>query len=137
MAKSKGKSHLGGRDYTPIATRDPLQSLLVPRPALSVSWLSPTLETDVFEDRREWHPEGVNRPALGAPRAATRPVAKQRPAFSVPSQTKGIIAFAEPNRVAVCVRRKVRKQVMHALNKAGGKGHRRPRRNAQSSISCR
>lgn len=130
---SKTTSTPAGRDHFPIASRDPLNQILLPRPALS------PLRLDILalEDRRQWHPERQNRPFAAAPIQARRPVAKQRPAFSQPSQTKAIIAFADPSRVAVCVRRGVRREVLHALKVAGGTGQRRPRFNASSKISCK
>jgi hypothetical protein len=53
------------------------------------------------------------------------------------SQTKAIHAFRVPEEVAVCVRRKIRKEVLHAIRKAGKVGQRRPKRNFTSQISCR
>lgn len=130
---SKSHSSTPGRDHFTIASNSPLNSLLLPRVALS------PLRLDVLalEDRREWHPERQNRPFAAAPVQARRPVAKQRPAFSQPSQTKAIIAFAEPSRVAVCVRRGVRREVLHALKVAGGTGMKRRRLTSSSKISCK
>lgn len=137
MAKSKSSktSHLtsAGRDVlTSVANRDPLSTLLLPRPTLS------PLRLDILalEDRRLWHPERQNRPFAAAPRQASRPVARQRPAFHQPSQTRAIIAFQEPSRVAVCVRRGIRREVLHALGVAGKRGLGGPHRNEASTISC-
>lgn len=44
--------------------------------------------------------------------------------------------FAQPERVLVCARRQIRKEVIHARGVAGGKV-RRPRRNELSKISCK
>ncbi|MEM2002486.1 MAG: hypothetical protein QXT77_07575 [Candidatus Methanomethylicaceae archaeon] len=44
--------------------------------------------------------------------------------------------FPDPERVLVCARRQIRKEVMHARGVAGGKV-RRPRRNELSKISCK
>lgn len=51
------------------------------------------------------------------------------------------IGFDDPRRVMICVRRQRRKEVMHALRFAGGRGRRRttfrqPRRNYYSGIDC-
>lgn len=46
------------------------------------------------------------------------------------------VAFRDGSRVAVCVRRKQRKEVLHALRKTGG-GSRKPRRyNRYSQVKC-
>lgn len=92
----------------------------------------------VLEDRRQFHPLGPDRPALAWTRSATQLVPKQRPAFRQPSQTKGIISYSDPRQVYVCVRRKIRRQVLFARSGGGApKFRKRPRRNPQSSISCR
>lgn len=51
------------------------------------------------------------------------------------SQTKAIVAFAEPGKVLHCIKRKVRREVLHALNKAG-RGNRRPTYRPESKIHC-
>lgn len=89
----------------------------------------------MLEDRRLYHPDPLPI-AQASIRSASRLVAKQNPRFKQPSQTKAIIAFAEPSKVSVCVRRGIRKQVIHALGVAGGKV-RRGRRSAYSDISCK
>lgn len=92
------------------------------------------------DDRRLFHPEGRSRPALGSFRPAARIVVRdpKRNNRIIPKQTKATLAFADPRKVFVCVRRKVRREVLFA--KSGGaapKAKRPPRRNAQSQISCR
>lgn len=47
-----------------------------------------------------------------------------------------VYSFALPKTTVVCVRREVRKQVIHAKGVAGGRV-RKPRRNRNSNISCR
>lgn len=83
------------------------------------------------EDRRIWHPARWGRPVLGFRRAATRLVVAPKPMRDLSAR----IAFADPRRVLVCLRRKVRREVIHALGKGGG-GNRRPRRKPTSEISC-
>lgn len=85
----------------------------------------------LLEDRRSYHPEGrlfTKRPFLSQPRSASRLVQRSWIGHNV--------AFANPEHVAVCVRRKARKQVLHAKGVAGRKGLRRPRRSSASGISC-
>ena len=55
----------------------------------------------------------------------------------IPSHTKARIAFADPKRIALCIRRQKRKEVLHALNKTGKIGQKKPQRNEYSSISCK
>lgn len=50
-------------------------------------------------------------------------------------QTRAPLGVRIPNYIAICIRRKVRKEVLHAKRKAG-KGHKQPRRNEWSSIKC-
>lgn len=127
-------SHQSGRDAIVVARPfSPELGLL--RSALRPISVSRVL--DSFEDRRLWHPERQARPFTAAPRSAARIVAKQRPAFKTPSQTKGILAFAEPSKVWACARRKARKEIMHALHIAGGSGFKKRRYNGSSKYSCR
>lgn len=125
--------------------RDPLAELLPSN--------FPAVRFDLteVEDRRTWSPEpilddlprdlrGVPTPILPA-----QPVrkAQRRKASSGPSLTpKPIFAFRLPQnplkRVAICVRRSIRREIMHALKFAGkGGGKKRPpRRNSYSNVRC-
>lgn len=136
MARRRRSSRTG-RDHNTIAT-----TLVVPRVrALPVSPVfvpvapRPRLRfpTSTFEDRRQWHPERAARPALSSPRSAARLVARGH----VRDQTKAIVAFAAPDRVAVCVRRRRRREVLFARGVGGRRGLRSPRRSFYSGISCR
>ena len=90
----------------------------------------------LVEDRRTWHPERQRRAARGFNRAATRVVAPRwAPLFGAAVTAK--LAFSSPPSVAICVRRKQRREVMFALKKSGKRGQRRPRRSWYSSIKCR
>lgn len=60
-------------------------------------------------------------------------VSGRRSRFFLPS----IVAFSQPKRVLVCIRRSRRREVLHAKGVAGRRGLRPPRRNYFSSISCR
>lgn len=126
MARQR-KSSTSGRDDISIA--NPLDSLFrLPR-------FSP-VNLSLFEDRRTYHPERAARPAFSLPRMASRLVAREARGRSG-RQTKAPVAFADPNRVLVCVRRKRRKEVLHARGIAGSRGFRRPRRSFYSEVSCR
>ena len=83
-----------------------------------------------IEDRRSYHPLRSNRPAATLQAPAARHIMVSRPGFP------GRLLFRAPAQVVVCVRRKIRKQVIHALRKAGRVGQRRPRFNRFSSVRC-
>lgn len=86
----------------------------------------------VFEDRRTFHPSPVRWPAQVHMRGArpSRLVERGR-AFSFLSP-----AFVAPKRVALCVRRKTRREVILALGH-GRSGSRAPRRRNQwSNVKC-
>lgn len=128
--------------------RDDLSSLIapLPRPAPAIT-LSPSNYTNLLEvqDNRAYYPEDF-RPALDI---AGRPHTLQSPS---PKKTKlnkdrfaslrafpsSRVQFTNSQNVLLCVRRKRRKEVLHALKKTGrGKRkQRRPRRSRYSSISC-
>lgn len=92
-----------------------------------------------IEDRRTWHPEGPQRPARGLLRARHRLTLAQ-PSKKFRGPTKATIdapvGFDDPFRVVVCVRRRRRREVLHAFRKTGRRGQRRPRRSWYSDISC-
>lgn len=128
--KSKSKSRTRRVVFTPSVQRYRVRTM----PLSAVSLSSPLLS---MEDRRTFHPLRDLRPVASFVKSAARVVAKQRVNFPQPSQTKALLAFADPRRVLVCVRRRIRREVLHAKRIAGSGGMRKPRRNALSSISCR
>lgn len=86
-----------------------------------------------LEDRRFFNPLGPYRtPATFGPQRRFRPAVTYS---SSPGNIPIGIGFARPDTVAICVRRKVRREVLFAKNKSGGR-HRRPRRNYWSSVKC-
>lgn len=139
------------RDTTDIANQGlPVSSY---RPTLSPSptrlGFSPLR---VFEDRRTWHPEGSIRPAgafstprhrltvvdrVPSPRRAYD-VARSRSFPTLWSGTKATVAFANPSRILICVRRSQRREVLHALNRTGRGGYNyKPRWSEYSSVRCK
>lgn len=139
MAKAKSSnSRRNADDISPTPTS--LTSLLSPPlPAVPLedpviikqlmhSW--PEAPHDPISDRRRFHPERHFRPAYalipGAARLGIgRNIAK--------------VSFITPKAVAICLRRKVRREVYFALGlkKKKGKGGGKPRRrNHYSSVSC-
>lgn len=144
MTKRSARNRRAGRDA--IAHRYVPD---VPRPLQLPTWVNPDSTPDLlpFEDLRRWEPGRILdypparrvdfKPARihvapGRRVASPQGFSSFSP-FSLPSR----VAFAAPERVLVCVRRQTRRQVLHALNVAGGRGFRRPRRSRYSSISCR
>lgn len=97
-----------------------------------------------IEDRREFHPEREQRPARGFvyPRhrlvvSVPRQEPSRLPDTFTPTVPVGV-AFRAPRQVAICVRRKQRREVLHALGKTGrgSRHHRAPRRNVYSEVHC-
>lgn len=72
------------------------------------------------------------RPLFSAPRSAARVVVRGP---SVRGFVSPVLGFADPRRVMVCVRRNVRKQVLHAFGVAG-RGVKRGKRGPLSDIRC-
>lgn len=135
MSKSKSRKR---RDNSSIANRR--LPLSFSRPLLSPF---PLIE---IEDRRQWHPEGEYAPArsfsrsrhrLTLPRQRRQITRKSSLQKVFYSQVPSVVSFYEPLKVLICVRRSIRKEVLHALNKTGRRGQKRPRYNFYSSISCR
>lgn len=90
----------------------------------------------LVEDRRRFHPEGRRRPARAFNRWAPRIITPGWAALGGAAVTAKL-AFAEPSSVAICVRRKQRREVLLARGHGGKKGQRRPKRNWYSNIRCR
>lgn len=88
------------------------------------------------EDRRHWSPVPRSwRPAGATSRDARRLVLRDVP--NKPGLLPHQVSFRVPDKVAICVRRKVRKEVMFATKKAGRGGAKaRHRRNAWSDVKC-
>ena len=124
MAKGKSGKRSG--------TRDDMSSLTVTLRS------SPRTILREIDDRRSFDFWPDSRPArlfTGSTASVTAtPVAKKTPQARnrVPYQ----IAFSAPAETLVCVRRKRRKEVLHAKRKTGRGGQRRPRRNAWSNTKC-
>lgn len=117
-----------------------------------------------IDDGRVWHPEGSSRPAFTTDYTPVkRVVVRDRPKVIrsvgstsktvstksrkahratvnrfgpvLHSQTKAAVAFEQPKRVLVCVKRKERREVLHAKKKTG-RGNRAPTWNRFSHIRC-
>lgn len=108
----------------------------------------------VYEDRREYHPQGSQRPArsfratnhrlrvVGIPvLRAKRPEGAR---YNFHKETWDPlpyrIGFVKPDRILICVRRKIRREVLNAMFGGGlgaaSKLFKKPKYNEYSSISC-
>lgn len=99
-----------------------------------------------LQDRRAFNPEDV----YASPRSiqGTRSRIRSSRVVAATAQSspnrarmpkmrfKVTYAFQSPKRVLVCIRRRARKEVLHALKKTGRRGQRSPRFNYYSSIRC-
>lgn len=88
-----------------------------------------------LEDRRRFDPRRAHKPASSFSSMDRRLVVPAVP--GKPYALSHRVAFSVPKKVAVCVRRAERKEVLHALGKTGT-GARSPRRkrNNWSSVKC-
>lgn len=140
MARNRRKNtHTDERDTSDIAS-EPLQKLLRPQiqHTAPVVHPSPTkiLKNTLrqIEDRRTYHPQGAQRPARSLERSQHRlviPQKKNAPRLS------NRVQFDAPKRVLICIRRKIRKEVLFAKRKTGkGARARRHRRNYFSEVTC-
>lgn len=136
------------RDDSYIARR----SLPVSTPKSTYSYVRLPSLTE-FEDRRRWYPSSYTEPArsFSAPRSRLTVVSRvshprtvgrvdaSRSLSSAWSQTRATVAFAEPRRTVLCVRRNIRKEVLHALDRVrpGGSGRSRSHWTEWSSVRCR
>lgn len=90
-------------------------------------------------DRRTFHPEGDYRPitSIYGTRVRVQPMARPSEARAGATVVPSALGFVDPARVLICVRRKTRKRVLHALGIAGGTGFKIPKFNWTSGISCK
>jgi len=139
MAKGPRSGRRTPRDVTVIAN---------PRSGSSVSGLRrPSVVGSSYlsdiEDARLWYPSSspLDYPAARTLRGTparlevyeNRNRRRSAPAFHTPSP---FVGFKVPSRVVVCVRRAVRRAVMHAIGAAGSRHLKKPKRNVKSSIRC-
>lgn len=99
-----------------------------------------------YEDRRTYHPLGDVAPPKTLQGKLARIIANKTnhtvfEATNLKSKLPNIpspiaVAFSQPENVLVCVRRKIRKEVLHALKLNGRNGSARSRRNSNSDIRC-
>lgn len=114
-------------------------------PTQSVLDFSPLADLLAIEDRRQWHPEEPFEPARSARSLSdsfvvadpVRPTKRQAPGRPL-SISADVFRFKVPDNVAVCIRRKERREVLFAKRKTGkGSRKRFRRRNYYTEVSCR
>lgn len=92
------------------------------------------------QDTRLFHPKKVLQYVENIPlyRTAPKPriVARRSQVFTASRSPATRLQFSSPFRVLVCVRRKIRKEVLHAFRKTGKGGQKRPLRTRYRDISC-
>lgn len=106
--------------------------------AYTVAFPSPAIDRRVFNPT----PAGY-RPAVrfsGRPARVVAPPPRKAPSRPGLARSRAVsswkhVQFSVPAGVAVCVRRGVRKEVMHAIGAAGGPV-RRPRQSEFSQVRC-
>jgi len=90
-----------------------------------------------LEDRREFHP-GLTRPARAFRRRAAQVDVPRKPIHRAKHLAASPITnlkFVDPSRVAVCIRRKQRREVILASGRGGRT--RKPRYSEYSDIKCK
>jgi len=122
------------RDTSDIASTllvSPPRSLAFTSAELARLYARASAPLEVEDDLRRWDPEGVDRPA----RTGVGQKARIREFYHA-TRFVGQPGFARPRVVMECVRRAVRREVLHALRRtrsgAGGK----KRRNWRSLVRC-
>lgn len=139
MKNKKNRSRRVTTDNANLLPRFDINSLLSPKAPLSL-----------YEDRRQWNPEDIYAPARSFTKTRhrltvvnenlTRNRTKPQTVGDIRRRSDGTlarIAFQNPDKVLICARRQIRREVMHAFGKAGRGGQKSPKFNEYSKISCR
>lgn len=148
MGKSRRRNRNSSPTVSSTARRDVRNITNAIHESLLAPVFSPVTSLRLYEDRRLWHPEGRYAPARSFSRSRHRlrevapsRVSEARRSRSVSNMSSlpvHRIGFERPERVLICVRRKMRREVLFARRKTGrGVKRRRPRFNWYSKISCR
>lgn len=144
MARSNSKK--GRVNYSNAKRSLPLSDFSIPSPKPIRFTIKPL---QAYEDRRQWNPEGRYAPARSFSKTRHRLMEVPARKKEVRHENTGLrpfssnfldpayrIGFVEPDRVLICARRKIRREVMHATGNAGKRGQKLPRRNFYSKIKC-
>lgn len=149
MAKSHRDRTRRAKPQTFASTPQVLRSVPTPLPIHKYQ------EALDYYDRRTFRPDRTTRAPSSGPQFAARIVStaitvrrRQRrfhgiiasytdPLYHPKRYLRQRLGFSIPRRLEVCIRRKVRKEVIFAKRKAGKGGQRKPIRNFWSAISCK
>lgn len=149
LSASKKARRRAKRDATAVASPSLSQLLSpikpTPRPIVTTA---PKKLTKI-EDRRTYHPQGPQRPArsvqkahhklraISARRSSPQVVKPPRRLRKAVQKLSDRIGFEGPRKVLICIRRRMRKEVMFALGKTGaGAKARTHHQSYYSSIRC-
>lgn len=121
----------GRRDLNTLSSLRSLIARLHPLPPMLVS--RTPLRT--IDDRRTFHPSPFTRPAVSAGRRADTKLVVPSQSLRDVQRLNHTVQFKEPRKVLICVRRKIRKEVIHAKG-VGGSRVRKPKRNQFSDVKC-
>lgn len=91
------------------------------------------------EDRRRYNPNKNYQPQTrsGSTARIVTTVTPAKQSNRTTTLNRLQARFAAPERVMICVRRKQRREVIHALKLSGKSGQRRPTRSRYSNINCK
>lgn len=141
MARSKGRTRSSKSNFLQPSAKPLTFAKPIRLPRLTQL---PSVTLKTIEDRRTHYPDPYTRPAASLPRSASRlvvspnvnkPYVKTKPTH--PGAIPTGVSFAVPDRVAICVRRNRRKEVLHALKRVGkGSGRSKRRKSRFSGVSC-
>lgn len=145
MAKRRSNNTSSQRDDNDVATDSEVLREFIKQPKPYVPIVTkPHLPTF---DNRLWHPDPLTR-TIAEPRSASRLTlpkesavsprrsVQDRPGNSRAARLPHRLAFSQPAQVAVCVRRKARREVLFAKRKTGKGRNATRRRTPWSDIKC-
>lgn len=142
---AKGRRRGRGDLSTPNRVIDPPADDRLSWAPTPIGSLRGPVDLIAIEDRRTYHPDPVaplrsprrwrHRLVLPAPQPINSPLRPGRSAIRPKLFRSSIPVFQSSKTLALCVRRKTRREVLLALGKGGGK-HKRPRRNKWSGTKC-
>ena len=135
MARKRNKTNSRNysRKQTRVASRNTNRSRL--RSAIFNNQYS-NYNHRFVEDRRTYNPTYKPRTVSGKTATVTHNATDNRLKNNTTTPLPYSGKFENFKKVMICVRRKQRKEVLHAYKKTGKGGQRRPHRNQYSNIKC-
>ena len=127
MARSKTSNSSRHRDLSYPRSLAALVTVPV-RPSPLLVFTPRPVEVRQYGDRRLWQPDRALRPPHAMRPGASRVVAS--------STTPWGLRFSQPDLVSICARRKIRREVLHALKRTRQGAGARKRLNFWSKIKC-